>query len=359
MTMNVSSICRGFRAPSELAQAAGGYQTPWTFRFLQEFWQWLTGVTQEINGFTAALPAILIHLEVIRRANPEGLAGFVTMYVWLNDRQTLRLHQTEDGLRLYVTLVTRGERDLVSERVERLPGSGSMLQQLHVKVAREFLSHSIRERLHESPHLEYLGNFSEGRQNLRPFALTYTTLFDVAIDVLGDAQTLSASDLDVLTPATDVEIALRNSHQTALSEQQRSARLRCLESRAEEIFAKNTPSAGTSTAVRTAIQCKLDGLSSKHGLQNSCGDIVSLVGGADVISATEFDKNDEETEWCLLRSGSNTYTFMTIDAARGLMQSTQLDPFNRAPITADSFIRGEELLKILQTLPDDSPVITS
>ena len=357
MTMNINNLYRGFCAPSNLAQASAGYDKPWTLEFLKALWQWVTGATREIKEFKAKLPLIIFNLELRRESG--GLSGEVDISICLSERQSLRLVQSADGQQVWAALTTIDANNIeleeVTELVNGFGGPGSILEQLELKLAREFGEQFLTAGSDVYSGDSFHGHSWSNSQAISPWEISDGDLFVTAQAMIFSAgESLSLSARHATGGPIDEESFTELVYQTMLGDQRRREAINYKNSGAESILKKNTPSPEISAVVRAAIKCRLGGLSQEQGLKSDDGRIVSMVGGSDVILSTEFNEKDAETEWCLLPSGPKTYTFITFDAAQGLIKAQSLNPFNREPITANSFIRGEQLLAIVEAFPKDS-----
>ena len=109
-----------------------------------------------------------------------------------------------------------------------------------------------------------------------------------------------------------------------------------------------------SQKIRAAIHPHLTQLKDSNGL-NIAGKTISLDGnGGDFISGEDFALN-EDTEWCLMRSG-NTYQFITSTTAEQLASHGNKHPLNRTVLQKGDILRGQQVLDLLAgTHVDDAP----
>lgn len=108
-----------------------------------------------------------------------------------------------------------------------------------------------------------------------------------------------------------------------------------------------------SKAIKKAMQDNLAKLTHKDGLKVENRTFSLDETGGDFISGDEFNPNDQ-TEWCLLRTGNN-YSFITAQSADDLIKNGNKHPLTNKAMQNGDIIRGKAILDLMTDKPTTQP----
>lgn len=360
MTVSMNTLVSGLRANSELTEAAQAAYESKHVSIIEMIWKWLTGETENSDDFKAALPLIFHALEQHREITDEK-TGEKYVSVWLTNKKCLWMKQSADGLRVEARVVTVGgyfkhSLTLSSlEVVDRGTGSGTVFEQLRLKLAKEVIKHFGESAGPDSQNISLFNGFESVRDNVsnvpNPITIERGELLESAQRVITEPDAPSPSR----TINLDEELA--NQEQLQQLQQERlngsifpeQIPAETMRSDAVQAFAQNTPDLETIKAVRAAITSKLEDITSQIGW-TSAGRTIKMDDGVDQLSPTKFETSAADTEWCLVRTNLNfdLYEFVTATSARGLIINSGRNPYTQEQITPTTFIRGVQLLEWLE-----------